>query len=285
MIARNVPLVARGARQSARARRHMSTSLFDRFNAWRHDVATAFSPREPQELFCAAMLPHAADEATSAGGAGGAGGAGAWKVFSDADMGGGSSCTLDVARDDHGAPTGVVFRGTTACATDGMGEGTKRSGFCGVQWPIPALAQDVMDLDTLALKFRVPDDAADAADDGASTGAGAGAVAGKEEPPARRFIITVKPESSILDDLYQGVVVPPRRGGDWVVAELPFEAFKLTGRGRVKHHQRELDARRIEAVGVTVADGEDGPFALELAWVKALDSKAPPPDDDDPSQR
>ena len=55
-----------------------------------------------------------------------------------------------------------------------------------------------------------------------------------------------------------------------MTVELPWEQLLLTGAGYVKAVQRHVSPQNVLSVGVSLADGRDGPFALELAWVKAV---------------
>lgn len=56
---------------------------------------------------------------------------------------------------------------------------------------------------------------------------------------------------------------------EWVVAQLPFESLLLTGQGRIKETQRKFDYDQIKSIGLSIADGKDGPFALEIEYIRA----------------
>jgi hypothetical protein len=57
------------------------------------------------------------------------------------------------------------------------------------------------------------------------------------------------------------------RSGEWQTVTLPFAAFQPTFRGRVPPNAPPLDTRQIEQVGLMIADGQAGPFTLEVDWV------------------
>ena len=59
------------------------------------------------------------------------------------------------------------------------------------------------------------------------------------------------------------------RLGKWVEVELPFQAFEPSFRGRRPQGVAPLDPARIRQLGFLIADKKEGPFRLEVAWVKA----------------
>jgi hypothetical protein len=57
--------------------------------------------------------------------------------------------------------------------------------------------------------------------------------------------------------------------GEWVEIELPFTSFQPTFRGRVPRGAGPLDPARIRQMTFLIGDKKEGPFNLEIAWVKA----------------
>ena len=55
----------------------------------------------------------------------------------------------------------------------------------------------------------------------------------------------------------------------WVEIEILFDTFRPVWRGRLVGGAGPLDASRLRQIGLMVADGQEGPFALDLAWVRA----------------
>ena len=49
--------------------------------------------------------------------------------------------------------------------------------------------------------------------------------------------------------------------------QIPFNKFFLAYKGRIPDKQAYVDLQNVLTVGVTIADGVDGPFQLELDWV------------------
>jgi monofunctional biosynthetic peptidoglycan transglycosylase len=57
--------------------------------------------------------------------------------------------------------------------------------------------------------------------------------------------------------------------GEWTEFDLPFETFQATFRGYVPRGSGPLDPTRIRQMGILIGDKKEGPFALEIDWVKA----------------
>ena len=67
-----------------------------------------------------------------------------------------------------------------------------------------------------------------------------------------------------------------RADGTWQEIELPFSAFRPRWRGRWLDGPA-LDPARVDGMGLMVADGLDGPFRLEVAWIRAFRRSASQP--------
>ena len=57
-------------------------------------------------------------------------------------------------------------------------------------------------------------------------------------------------------------------GDDWTVVRIPFETLRSTIFGRAVNAPA-LDQARVRGVGIFMADGQDGPFRLEIDWIRA----------------
>jgi NADH dehydrogenase [ubiquinone] 1 alpha subcomplex assembly factor 1 len=57
---------------------------------------------------------------------------------------------------------------------------------------------------------------------------------------------------------------------EWMEIELPFAEFRPTFRGRVPRGSGPLDPARIRQMGFLIGDKIEGPFELEIAWVRTM---------------
>ncbi len=55
----------------------------------------------------------------------------------------------------------------------------------------------------------------------------------------------------------------------WITVRLSFDAFIPVFRGRVIEDAPRLDISKIKRMGFMIADKQEGPFRLEIAWIKA----------------
>lgn len=58
---------------------------------------------------------------------------------------------------------------------------------------------------------------------------------------------------------------------EWETINLPFSAFVPTYHGHQVARPPEFDPARILSFGLVIGGRQDGPFHLELEWVKSLD--------------
>ncbi|MFK7742310.1 MAG: CIA30 family protein [Planctomycetota bacterium] len=64
------------------------------------------------------------------------------------------------------------------------------------------------------------------------------------------------------------------KAGEWTRVQLPFEAFELFTFGRRVRRAPELEPKKIESLGVTLADKKPGSFALEIRSIRAYSGTA-----------
>jgi hypothetical protein len=82
----------------------------------------------------------------------------------------------------------------------------------------------------------------------------------------RRYKFTARTDPSFDSAIYQYGFTTTK--GEWEEHRLPFKQFVATFRGRVLSSEPPLDAARITSVGFLISDKQDGPFELEVAWIK-----------------
>lgn len=87
----------------------------------------------------------------------------------------------------------------------------------------------------------------------------------------RTYKLNLKTDRSFDGVLYR---VPfETLDGEWQTIELPFSDFLPTFRGRVLREATPLDLSRVASVGLMISDKQDGPFRLEVAWIKTVTSR------------
>ena len=60
----------------------------------------------------------------------------------------------------------------------------------------------------------------------------------------------------------------PTVAGEWTEIELPLGEFVANSFGRRVRNAPELDPATIESVGITLADKKEGPFMIEVDWIR-----------------
>lgn len=83
----------------------------------------------------------------------------------------------------------------------------------------------------------------------------------------RRYKFTVRSDQSFDGTIYQNVF--PTKKGEWEEHRLPLKGFVPTFRGRTLPGASSLDPTEVMSVGFLISDKQDGPFRLEIAWIKA----------------
>jgi len=76
-----------------------------------------------------------------------------------------------------------------------------------------------------------------------------------------------------LDGSFDGVAYQAEfdtTPGEWMEIDLPFQAFRPSFRGRIPRGAGPLDPARIRQMGFLIGDKKEGPFELEIAWVKTM---------------
>jgi hypothetical protein len=82
----------------------------------------------------------------------------------------------------------------------------------------------------------------------------------------RRYRFTARTNPSFDSAIYQSAFTTTK--GRWEEHRLPMKSFVPTFRGRVLSGAPPLDAANVTSVGFLISDKQDGPFQLEVAWIK-----------------
>jgi len=83
----------------------------------------------------------------------------------------------------------------------------------------------------------------------------------------KRYAVRIRTTDAFDDVSYQAKIRPP--DGEWREIFLPFSDFQPVFRGRKVRGHPPLDPSQIRAFGLLIADGQQGPFRLEVAWLAA----------------
>lgn len=76
-------------------------------------------------------------------------------------------------------------------------------------------------------------------------------------------------------DMYQFVIPAPKEAevNQWREVLLPFDGFILTSRGQIEDPQIPYDGRNTLNLGFLSAQRRQGPFRLEIEWIRAVRSE------------
>ncbi len=67
------------------------------------------------------------------------------------------------------------------------------------------------------------------------------------------------------------------KAGEWIEVEIPFDQSVARVFGRDLPDAPPLDPASIESVGITLSDKQEGPFAIEVDWIRPLGAAAAEP--------
>lgn len=83
----------------------------------------------------------------------------------------------------------------------------------------------------------------------------------------RSYKFSVRTGAGFDTPLYQRAFTTKR--GEWEEHRLPFKDFAPTFRGRILTDVPPLNPAKATSVGFLISDKQEGPFKLEVAWIKA----------------
>ena len=83
-----------------------------------------------------------------------------------------------------------------------------------------------------------------------------------------RYKFTVRKETGFDAPLYQCGFVT--KHNEWEEYRLVFKDFVPTFRGRTLTDVPPLNPANVVSVGLLISDKQEGPFRLEMSWIKAL---------------
>lgn len=161
-------------------------------------------------------------------------------VTTDTVLGGKSSASLALRRYKHFSA--AVFSGVIDYAKAGeAADVPSRGGFAAVRSRPEERSRDLAGF--TAVEMRIKSD-------------------------GRPYIFNVKCADFSAEHLWQmRMVTPP---STWATVAIPFHELMMTRRGRVEMDQQEISRDAISGIGILLADGADGPFKLEVQYIRAI---------------
>ncbi|KAJ2400193.1 hypothetical protein GGI23_002191 [Coemansia sp. RSA 2559] len=87
----------------------------------------------------------------------------------------------------------------------------------------------------------------------------------------RKYFVNLKTDTLIQTDIYQHLL-PIRKPGQWETVILPFNMFTLTSNSVILASQPMMASTNMQTVGFSLSDRREGPFSLEFAWIKAINT-------------
>jgi len=73
---------------------------------------------------------------------------------------------------------------------------------------------------------------------------------------------------------YRTPIRPPEQ---WTTIDVPFADLVPYRRGTERPDAPPFDPAQVRTLGFLIADEQDGPFRLEVAWIRAAPTRAPEP--------
>ena len=83
----------------------------------------------------------------------------------------------------------------------------------------------------------------------------------------KRYRLRLRTEDDYDGIAYQAVFLT--KPDEWFETPVGFDEFVPVFRGRIVAGAPVLEPGRIRRIGVMIADGQQGPFRLEIAWITA----------------
>jgi len=88
----------------------------------------------------------------------------------------------------------------------------------------------------------------------------------------RRYFVNIQTDGVIQTDLYQHRLFL-RTPGEWQTVMIPFRDFVLTNNGMIQEDQIDMMREKVKTVGISITDREEGPFEIEIDWIKAMNTE------------
>lgn len=92
-------------------------------------------------------------------------------------------------------------------------------------------------------------------------------IAARVRGDGKQYKLTLKTDTAFTGFVYQFDFSTTK--GQWITVQAPFKAFAARYRGRPQPGAPPVDRAKITSFGFLIADKQEGPFTLEIDWIKA----------------
>ncbi|KAK4512820.1 uncharacterized protein ATC70_003528 [Mucor velutinosus] len=88
----------------------------------------------------------------------------------------------------------------------------------------------------------------------------------------RKYFVNIQTDGVVKTDLFQHRLFL-RTPGQWETVMIPFKDFILTNNGMIQEDQIEMFRQKVKTVGISLMDRQEGPFSIEIDWIKAMNTE------------
>jgi NADH dehydrogenase [ubiquinone] 1 alpha subcomplex assembly factor 1 len=88
----------------------------------------------------------------------------------------------------------------------------------------------------------------------------------------RKYFVNIQTDGVVKTDLFQHRLFL-KTPGEWETVMIPFRDFILTNNGMVQEQQIEMYRQKVKTVGISLMDRQEGPFDIQLEWIKAMNTE------------
>ncbi|CAO3621195.1 unnamed protein product [Mucor hiemalis] len=88
----------------------------------------------------------------------------------------------------------------------------------------------------------------------------------------RKYFVNIQTDGVVKTDLFQHRLFL-RTPGEWETVMIPFKDFILTNNGMIQEDQIEMFRQKVKTVGISLMDRQEGPFEIQVDWIKAMNTE------------
>lgn len=92
-------------------------------------------------------------------------------------------------------------------------------------------------------------------------------IAARVKGDGKAYKLTLKSDTAFTGFVYQFDFSTQK--GQWLTIRAPFKAFTARFRGRPQPGAPPINSSQVKSFGFLIADKQEGPFTLEIDWIKA----------------